>query len=144
VKGKSERVDRDASRELLELCDLAEVALHAVEMRGLLSDDRSVMALAVVRRWCEGGCTEDELDDAAEAASRAWSEAFGTPVACAYGAVDALCLAAQDELPVLDDEARDRVIDAVREQLVALGEARDAARAQVGEAYRAARRRRRR
>jgi hypothetical protein len=136
-------VERDVPRELAALCDVADLALRAVEARGELTDDRPDLALATLRRWCERECSVEELDAAAEAASEAWSAAFGSPAERAFAAVDWLCLAAQDELAAVDDESRRRVIDGVRDALVALGERRDAAGARVSAAYRAALRRRR-
>lgn len=136
-------VTRRVPPELAALCDVAELALRAVEARGQLADDRPELALATLRRWCEGRCAVEELDAAAAEATDAWSAGFSTPAACAYSAIDWLCLAAQDERPVLDDEVRDRVLGNVRDALVALGEARDAAAARTAGAYRAALRRRR-
>lgn len=137
-------VSRRVPPELAALCDVAEVALRAVEARGLLNDDRPELALATLRRWCEGRCPVEELDAAAAEASDAWSQGFATPAACAYGAIDWLCLAALDERPVLDDEVRDGVLGNVRDALVALGEPREAAAARASGEYRAALRRRRR
>lgn len=131
-------VERGVPRELVALCDVAELALRAVEARGHLTDDRPELALATLRRWCAGACSVEELDAAAEAVSEAWSGAFETPAACAFAAVDWLCLAAQDELAVVDEESRRRVLDNVRDALVALGEGRDAARARAQAAYRVA------
>jgi hypothetical protein len=137
-------VSRKVPVELAALCDVAELGLRAVEARGLLGDDRPDLALATLRRWCEGRCTVEELDAAAAEATEAVSLGFATPAALAYGAVDWLCLAAQDERPVLDDEVREWVLRNVRDALVALGEPREAAAARASGAYRAALRRRRR
>lgn len=119
--------------EFLALCDLAEVALHAVESAGHGIDDRPELALATVRRWADGGASLDEVEEAAEAATDAWSLAFDTPAATAYGAVDWLCLGAQDDLNAVDAELRDKVFENVRDTLVALGEAPEAASARVSE-----------
>jgi hypothetical protein len=129
---------------LAALCDVVELGLRALEARGGLTDDRPDLALATLRRWCAGEATEDELDAAADAASVAWTAAFGTPAGPAFAAVDRLALAAQDELAALDDAAVAGVLGAVRDALAAGGERRDAAEARVRAAWRAARRRSRR
>ncbi len=54
---------RSVTVEFLALCDLAEVALRAVESAGHGIDDRPELALATVRRWADGGASLDEVDD---------------------------------------------------------------------------------
>jgi hypothetical protein len=137
-------VSRRVPPELAALCDVAELGLRAVEARGMLGDDRPELALATLRRWCEGRCTVEELDAAAVDANDAWVQGFATPAACAYHAIDLLCLAALDERSVLDEEVRDEVLGDVRDALVALGEPPEAAAARVANERRAALRRRRR
>jgi hypothetical protein len=133
---RSLALSRDVAVEFLALCDVAAMALRVVEDAGALTDDRPELALAALRRWCVGEATLDEVDEAAESATDAWSQAFETPAATAYGAVDWLCLGAQDDLDVIDDELSSRVLENARDTLVALGEAHDAAVSRVSNSFR--------
>src|SRR5690349_6447172 len=96
----------DAVAEFLTLCDVAATALRSVEDAGLVADDRPELALTALRRWCAGELGPDEVDAAALDAADAWSQALHTPAATAYGAIDWLCLGAQDDLGEVDDELR--------------------------------------
>ena len=106
---------RGVVTEFLALCDVASMALRAVEDGGALTDDRPELALAALRRWCAGEASLDDVDAAAGEATDAWSLAFNTPAATAFSAVDWLCLGAQDDLDVVDDELRGRVLQNARD-----------------------------
>lgn len=112
------------------------MALRAVEDGGALTDDRPELALAALRRWCAGEASLDDVDAAAGEATDAWSLAFNTPAATAFSAVDWLCLGAQDDLDVVDDELRGRVLQNARDTLVALGEEPAAAAQRVSDFFR--------
>lgn len=117
-------------REAFALCAVAELALVALESAGLLDDDRPELCLAVVRRWCLGEATDDEIDDAARIATEAWEAAAERPSAPAYSCVDWLCLLAQDDLAGgVDAELRGYVMAHAVACLALHGEPRDAARA---------------
>lgn len=129
---------RVAAAEFMALCDVAAMALARAETAGALHDDRPELCLAALRRWCAGDATLDEVDAAAQEATDAWSQGFTTPAAPAFGAIDWLCLGAQDALGAVDDELRAHVLANARDTLAALGEDVDAAAQQVQDTFRAA------
>lgn len=130
---------KQTHREVYALCEVAQMALTAVESAGLLTDDRPELSLAVVRRWCVGEADDDEVDDAARAATEAWEAADRAQSGPAYSCVDWLCLTAQDDLAGgVDPETFGYVLANAVECLVLAGENPEAARARAQRVYDAA------
>jgi hypothetical protein len=135
-------IRRGISPTFEALCEVTEAALRAIDAAGVLDDDRPELALATLRRWCAGTSTIEEVDLAANEATESWSAGFASPAArAAYGAVDWLCLIAQDQRGTVDDEAIDHVVGNVRDTFIALGEAPLAATVKAGRLYATALRR---